>query len=103
MDAGFTAGGYPAAMRRGAERLVALRAAGAFIDGVRISQLYMAAGDTDQALAWLDRAAAAGNPNIPYIGVAQAYQELHGLPRCQALLDRVGIEAHVAPPRGENP
>jgi serine/threonine-protein kinase len=95
LDAGYAAGGYQEATRRAADQMARLVTQGIFVGPMRIAQLYLSAGDADSALAWYERAVEIRDPNVPYLGVAEAARPLHGRPRFQALLERVGVAAHL--------
>jgi len=55
-----------------------------------ITQLYLEAGDTANAMDWLEKAFDYGDPNLPYLRLP-IYDPLRTDPRFQALLRRMGL------------
>ena len=55
------------------------------------AQVHAALDETDLAIAALERAAEARDPEIVFIGVRPAYAPLRSDPRFQALRERVGV------------
>jgi tetratricopeptide (TPR) repeat protein len=89
LERGYADGGYRGAERRAAETLAARpdSATQAFV----VARLYLRAGDTDQAMEWLDKAYQARDPNMPYIGVGRTLGAVHADPRFQELLRRMKL------------
>jgi eukaryotic-like serine/threonine-protein kinase len=67
-------------------------------DASAIARIYLGLGDTDSALAWLDRAAAARDPFFASESMAAPiFDPLRGDPRFAALVRRVGLGAVLTP------
>ena len=62
------------------------------VSGYYFSQVYLALGETEAALDWLERAAEERSPLIVYVKVAPQFDKLRAEPRFHALLRRVGLE-----------
>ena len=90
LERGQAEAGYRGAMRRAAETLAA-KSRASNTAPFRVTQLYMRAGDQDQALAWLEKSYEARDPNMPYIAVGRLYDPLRGDPRFQDLLRRMKL------------
>ncbi len=91
MSSGFEAGGYSGAMRSTAEALAAIWQQGYFAPTM-IAQPYAAAGETDKALEWVEKAYEIGDPNLPYIGGEGIVQSLlRDDPRFQELLRKMKL------------
>ncbi|MGH7536673.1 MAG: tetratricopeptide repeat protein, partial [Gemmatimonadales bacterium] len=90
LDRGHAEAGYRGAMHRAAETLAA-KSRATNTAQFRVAQLYLRAGDQDQALAWLEKSYEARDPNMPYIGVARIYDPLRGDARFQDLLRRMKL------------
>ena len=57
-----------------------------------IAELYVYAGNKNEALDWLEKGIEAGDPNMPYIGVLPHIVDLLGNePRFQDLLRRMNF------------
>jgi TolB-like protein len=88
-DSGWTRAGYKGGMRQAAEALVAaLR--GAYVSPSDIATLYLQAGDTDQALTWLEKSFEVRDPTMGYLGLPE-FDPVRSEPRFQSLLRRVGL------------
>jgi tetratricopeptide (TPR) repeat protein len=61
------------------------------IDPRIIAQTYVALGDKEQALAWLEKAYAAHSNELVALKVSPSYDSLRGDPRFADLLHRVGL------------
>jgi Tfp pilus assembly protein PilF len=88
-DRGWTRAGYKGGMRQAAEAL----AAGfreAYATPGDIASLYLEAGDTDQALIWLEKGFEARDPSLGYLGLP-SWDSLRSEPRFQYLLRRIGL------------
>jgi eukaryotic-like serine/threonine-protein kinase len=90
LDRGHAEAGFQGAMRRAAETLAA-KSRATNIAPYRLVQLYVKAGDQDQAIAWLEKSYEARDPNMPYIGIGAVLKPLHGDPRFQDLLRRMNL------------
>ena len=56
-----------------------------------IAAIYASLGDTDNALAWLDRALQQRAPVLGFLAQNPAFDGLHDDPRFAAIVDRVGV------------
>jgi len=56
-----------------------------------IASIYASLGDTDNALAWLDRALQERAPSLGWLAQTPAFDRLHDNPRFAAIVDRVGL------------
>jgi tetratricopeptide (TPR) repeat protein len=90
LERGYAEGGYQAAMRRVAAILSA-RPSGRGVPMVRLATTYARAGDIDHAIATLERAMAARDPNMPYLSTGPEYDVLRGDPRFQSLVRRLNL------------
>ncbi len=89
LERGYAEHGYQGAMKRSAETLSA-RFRQTYALPSEISRLYMAAGDRDRALEWLEKGYEERDPNMPYLGLP----DLDGLrsdPRFRDLLRRMKL------------
>lgn len=80
LDRGYAEGGPPGAMRAVAETL-AERSRETYVDPFRVAIAYARAGDTDEALDWLDRAVRNGSPKLSYLGFWPEFDPLRDDPR----------------------
>jgi DNA-binding winged helix-turn-helix (wHTH) protein/tetratricopeptide (TPR) repeat protein len=62
-----------------------------YISAVDIASIYAGLGDTDNAIAWLDRALQQRAPTLGWLAQNPTFDGLHGDPRFAALVDRVGL------------
>jgi DNA-binding winged helix-turn-helix (wHTH) protein/TolB-like protein len=62
-----------------------------YISAVDIASIYASLGDTDNALAWLDRALEQRASTLGFLAQNPAFDGLHDDPRFAAIVDRVGI------------
>jgi hypothetical protein len=76
-------------MGRAAELLVA-RSRSKFVPPCDIAGFYLSAGDREQALAWLERAYEAHDPNMPYLGWPW-YDPLRSDPRFKDLVRKMNL------------
>jgi len=90
LHAGFAAGGYREAMKRGGNVLAA-RAQRSHVSSVRIARLYAHAGQDDLALIWLTRAVDANETPTTHLAVARDWDALRSDPRFQELLRRINL------------
>jgi adenylate cyclase len=91
MATGYEANGYSGAMRAAAETLVAISQQ-TYVGPFLIAYLYVAAGDRDRAIEWLEKGYEMRDPNIPYIGGCGMVDTfLHDDLRFQDLLRRINL------------
>jgi len=88
---GFKEGGYPKALQRVAEALIA-RSRTAYVPSWQIATLYTRAGMKKEALEWLEKAYLAHDPNMPYISVDPIFDNLRDGPGFQDLLRRMNLQ-----------
>ncbi len=63
-----------------------------FVDSRNVAVIYVGLGETDQALDWLEEAYEKRNSGwLPFIGVEPDFLSLHGHPRFEALLKKMGV------------
>jgi tetratricopeptide (TPR) repeat protein len=62
-----------------------------YISAVDIASIYASLGDTDNAIAWLDRALQQRASTLGFLAQNPAFDGLHGDPRFAAIVDRIGI------------
>jgi DNA-binding winged helix-turn-helix (wHTH) protein/tetratricopeptide (TPR) repeat protein len=62
-----------------------------YVSAVDIASIYAGLGDTDNALAWLDRALQQRASTLGFLAQNPAFDGLHGDPRFAAIVDRVGL------------
>jgi serine/threonine protein kinase len=87
---GYAQSGYRGAMRRAADTLAA-RDRTSYVLPTDVAGLYMRAGDSAQALEWLEKGLEARDPNMPYVNVLPTYDTLRSDPRFQDLLRRMNL------------
>jgi tetratricopeptide (TPR) repeat protein len=90
LDRGLAEGGYTGAWEAVADTLATLsrdRPSGA----IGVAQAYIKAGQTDEAMDWLERAFEQRDQNLPYLGVWPHASQLHDNPRFQQLARDVGV------------
>jgi tetratricopeptide (TPR) repeat protein len=90
LERGFAEGGYPGALRRVADMLVA-RSQKTFVTPWQIATLYTRAGMNKEALDWLEKAYQAHDQNMPYISVDPIFDDLRAEPRFQEILRRMKL------------
>jgi Flp pilus assembly protein TadD len=91
--AGFAAAraGNVERARHGIAELAALSSARYVSPGL-IAQIHAGLGETDEALVWLDRAAAARATDIAWLGVRPIFDSLRSDRRFRALQARLGVD-----------
>lgn len=89
MDEGYAEGGFRQAHRRLAD-VQAERARNIFIPPLRIAENYAFAGDTDNAIPWLEKAYEMRDPNLPYL-LGPTYDLLRDDPGFQDLCRRMNL------------
>ena len=87
-------GGYPMALQRVAELLVA-RSDKSFITPWQIGTLYTRAGRNHEALDWLEKACEDNDANMPYIGVDPIFDKLRDDPRFGELLRKMKLPRKI--------
>ncbi len=92
LNAGYNQAGYREGMKRAAD-ILALRAQRSHVPGIRIARLYAHAGDTNQALLWLEKADEARETPLSHLGVAWDWDSLRSDSRFQAILTRMSFPA----------
>jgi TolB-like protein/lipoprotein NlpI len=92
LDDGGGKAGYPGAMRRAAEKMVA-RSERSYVGALGIARVYAHAGEKDRALQWLERAYEERVPGMCHLAVAWDWHGLHGERRFQRLLRRMKLPA----------
>jgi hypothetical protein len=85
LSQGYEEGGYTQAQRRAGELRASRR------NGWAAAQDFIRAGQTDQALFWLEQMYDIRNPNMPYISVAPIFDGVRSDPRFRALLQRMKL------------
>jgi tetratricopeptide (TPR) repeat protein len=63
------------------------------VSGYYVAQVYLALGDTDAALNWLEKAAEERSPLMVFVKVAPQFDKLRAEPRFVALLNRIGLHS----------
>ncbi|NNE77202.1 MAG: helix-turn-helix domain-containing protein [Pricia sp.] len=90
LRAGERTNGYPGALENLAALLIA-RSDTSYITPWQIATLYTRAGNEEMAISWLQKAYAARDNNIPYLGVDPIFDILREDPRFQNLLEQVNL------------
>jgi hypothetical protein len=90
LDRGHAEAGFRGAMRRAAETLAA-KSRATNTAPFRLPQLYLRAGDQEQAIAWLEKSYEARDPGMPYIAAGRGFDPLRGDPRFQDLVRRMKL------------
>ncbi len=78
------------------QTLVQLVAAHAQDAGYQIAQVYAVLGDADEAFRWLDTAVATHDPGIVFTLCSVDLRPLHGDPRWDIFLSRLGLSADLS-------
>ena len=65
---------------------------GRYVSPTAIGQVYLALGDTEHALPWLERAAEERTNAVAYFAVERSYDSVRSSPRFKALLARARLE-----------
>jgi serine/threonine protein kinase/Tfp pilus assembly protein PilF len=90
LDRGYAQGGYPGAMRAAAETLAG-QAHQMYVDPHLIAELYACAGDSDEALRWLERAYDEHCIPMVYLGVHPTWDGMRDDPRFRSLVRRMKL------------
>ncbi|MGH9366925.1 MAG: hypothetical protein ACRD3M_04540, partial [Thermoanaerobaculia bacterium] len=89
LERGHAEAGFRGAMRRAAETLSA-RSRQTYVSPMEISRLYMAGGESDHAIQWLEKAFDVREPNLPYLDSPE-YDGLRSDARFQDLRRRIKL------------
>jgi serine/threonine-protein kinase len=79
------------------------RAARGYVPTYEIAKLHLALGARGRALELLERAYGERSHSMVFLGIDPQLRALHGEPRFEALLTRVGAARRAAPPAGRRP
>jgi len=90
LEDGLEKGGYTAGMKSAAEALAA-RFESSVALPCDVSYLYIAAGENQKALEWLERAFEVRDPSMPYLGTWPIFDALRDDHRFQNLLRRMKL------------
>ncbi len=92
LDRGYEEGGYRGAYRLAADTL-AVRASAEDTSNLafRVAVLLILAGETEEALDWLEQAFEARDSGMAYIGVTPVFEPLHDHPRFRDLARRMNL------------
>jgi serine/threonine protein kinase len=90
MSSGYETGGYPGAMLAAGETLAAISQQ-VYIGPCFIAYPYLAAGEKEKALEWLEKGFEIGDPNIPYMVEPIFVDFLGDEPRYQELLRKMNL------------
>jgi serine/threonine protein kinase/Tfp pilus assembly protein PilF len=90
LEEGYAHGGYAEAMKRGAESLIA-RLPEAFSLPNDIGNFYMAAGEKDKAIEWLEKGFEVHDPVSPYLSCFPIYDDIRSDPRIQEVLRKMNL------------
>jgi TolB-like protein len=90
-ERGLAAGGYEGAQRSIADVLAARFEKGQYFSASGVALRYLDGGDNERTIAWLQKAYDEHDSELPYINGPPWWDRLHGDPRYQALLRRIGI------------
>jgi TolB-like protein/tetratricopeptide (TPR) repeat protein len=84
--------------REGARRVLSAleeRARDRYIASTCFAVVHLGLGETDEALAWLERGCEQHEMSVTHVGTHPAYDALRGLPRFEALLKRMRLTKAV--------
>jgi len=87
---GEAQGGYHRAMQIAAD-VLADRCRGSYVPTIRIARLYAHAGNSEEALAWLERALDRHETPVGHLSVGWDWEHLRRDPRFQDLVRRAGL------------
>ena len=92
LDAGFRSGGWPGALRKGIEVLLALRKARTgYVFPVQIAELYSDLGDKEHAFQWLDTAYQEHDTSLTSLRTDFTFDSLRSDPRYAELVRKIGF------------
>ncbi len=92
LDAGFRAGGWPNAVRKGIEiRLAQRKAKSGYVSSARIAQLYADSGEKDHAFEWLDTAYKERDFWLITLRSDARFDALRSDPRYAELVHKIGF------------
>jgi TolB-like protein/Tfp pilus assembly protein PilF len=66
-----------------------------YVSAVDIASIYAGLGDTDNAIAWLDRALQERAPTLGFLAQNPTFDRLQADPRFAAIVDRVGLSKRL--------
>jgi TolB-like protein/tetratricopeptide (TPR) repeat protein len=89
LERGDREGGYRGAAKRAAEALSA-RSRQTYVSPTEISRFYMAAGERDHAIEWLEKAFEVREPSLPYLASPE-FDSLRSDPRFRDLARRMKL------------
>jgi serine/threonine protein kinase/Tfp pilus assembly protein PilF len=93
LDAGFHSGGWPGALRKAIDVLLALRKTNTgFVSPYRIAQLYADLGDKDHAFEWLNTAYQEHDFFLINLQTDFTMDSLHSDPRYAELVRKIGFQ-----------
>ncbi len=87
---GFTKGGYSGSMRLAAQTL-AERFTRSFVQPTLIARLYLYAGESDEALNWLEKGYEERDFEMVFLGVDPTWENLRASPRFQKLIKEMNF------------
>jgi tetratricopeptide (TPR) repeat protein len=87
---GYEQSGFRSAMRRAAD-LLATRSRKAYVGPCETAELYLMAGESDQAMAWLEKGLELRDPNMPYVNADPTYDAFRNTPRFQDIIRRMNL------------
>jgi TolB-like protein/Tfp pilus assembly protein PilF len=87
---GYAQSGYRGVMRRAADTLAA-RARKTYVGPIDVAALYVGAGESAQALAWLEKSLEVHDGNTLFVNVLAPFESLRNTPRFQDLLRRMNL------------
>ena len=87
---GYAQGGIRAALTRAAD-MQAARSRKTYVSPSDVASLYAEAGETDQALTWLERGLEVHDPQMPENSVHLYFESLHNTPRFKAILRHLNL------------
>jgi serine/threonine-protein kinase len=90
LEEGYAHGGYAEAMKRGAESLIT-RLPEAFSLPNDIGNFYLAAGEKDKAIEWLEKGFEVHDPASPYLSCFPIYDDIRPDHRFQELLRKMNL------------
>jgi len=83
--------GREADARRILEQLNVIASRGQYVSPVHVAFVYEGLRDHDNAVAWLERAYRARDEYLVYLNVYPEFRDLHGDPRFQEILRKIGL------------
>jgi len=87
---GYAQSGYRGAMRRAAD-ILAARFRKTYVCPIDVAAWYVMAGETNQALAWIEKSLEVRDGNTIFVDVMAPFESLRSDPRFQDLLRRMNL------------